>query len=160
MPSGSKSTIGALLDIGKLDVVAIECREIATVDGRTPGREGMALRRQLVANGRILDLLADLATDELGRGVVRRKGQEDVVVSQGKPEAEPVPGGFVDLLTFLRRNFESRNAVGYEAETGRRIAGLPPALRIIALTVRSSSSVTGAFAAGMLKFAVRWKTVR
>ncbi len=147
---GRKGLDRRLLHVGKLDIGAVEGFEIAAVDGRPARCERVPLRRQLFAQDGVRHLLGDLAPDELCGRVIGGFRQQDVVICERETEAEAVPGGLVDLFALLRRGVERRNAILPEAEAGRRIARLLASRGVVRLDSRSSSSVTGALAAGML----------
>ena len=122
--------------VGEAHVLAVEGLEIAAVDGRAAGREGVVLGHQLFAQGRIVDALADLAAHELGRRVVGRLRQQDVVVGEREAEAEAVVGRLVDPLALLLARIERGLPVGHEAEAGRRVAPLLAARAVIRLDAR------------------------
>lgn len=53
------------MQVGQIDIVAVEGLEVAAVDGGTARREGVALWQKLLPDKRIVDDRADLAADEI-----------------------------------------------------------------------------------------------
>ena len=153
--AGPHAARGDLLDrhgprVQQRHVVPVEGLVVAVLQRRPLGEERMVLRRQQFRDGRILDHLADLASDELGDRVVAVLVDQVVAERlQAHVEAALGPGGLEDGLPFLRREVHRGPLFDRVREPEAGQARLLPQARVVRLDPAPYNASSGLFRPGM-----------
>ena len=108
------------LHIDQRDVRPIVGLEIVRIDRRPLRRIGMIDVRQDRRGLRILHDRADLALDEIGRGVVRRLAHQHVLERRAELQAAALPRRLVDRLALFGRCFDRLAVLDPEAPSRYR----------------------------------------
>ena len=120
-----------LLHADEPDVVAVVGLVVVRVDAHSLGGERILARTEQLGRFRVVDALADLAADELGRDLVRLRVREQVRVGRVEEEAADAVARLELLQALLRRRLEQALLAREPRVPTARLA-LEPAVLLVA----------------------------